>query len=285
MRALRDYVRPDSAKEAVDIKVRHGERAVYLAGGSDLLVHRPPDVEVAIDVRHAGIGYVRVEDDAFVIGGAALLRDVEREVGHVAGGMLGAAARETAPWLIRNSATLAGNLANASPAADSIPALLALDATLLLADTDEQIELPVGEVLSGPHRTNLGDRLILEIRIPRSAGNRRAAFIKLSRSKSDIAQVNAAVSFLQDGGVMRDARIALGAVAPTTILATKAASLLEGERPGPDVLEAVEQAVREEVAPISDWRASADYRRRMSGVLVRRAIAQALAREDEGITV
>lgn len=282
MKALREYVRPTSAEEAVAIKQEHGDKAAYLGGGSDLLVERPDRVEVAIDTRHSGIGYVREEGDAYAIGGAALLRDVEREVGHIARGMLGAAVRDTAPWLIRNAATLAGNVANASPAADSVPALLALDAQLVLLDNSEERVL-VGEVFQGPHRTVLGDRLIREIRIPKDAARRQGVFVKLARSKSDIAQVNVAVTLARDGNVVRDVRIALGAVAPVPMRAGRSETLLKGQPLTQKLLEEVERTIRKEVRPISDWRASADYRRRMSGVLVRRALERAWHAETEEV--
>src|SRR5579872_3721076 len=138
MRDLQQYFRPGSAEEAVRIKREYGARAVYLGGASDLLVHRPRAVEAAIDIRRAGIAFVGQGTEEYVIGGGALLRDVEASLGSLAGGMFGHAIRETAPWLIRNAATLAGNVANASPAADGIPALLALDATLrLMGDGQE----------------------------------------------------------------------------------------------------------------------------------------------------
>src|SRR5947209_4462038 len=171
MRNLRHYVRAASSEEAVDIKLRHGEEAVYLAGGTDLLVHRPARVRVAIDIRHAGMDEVASGAEGTTIGGAALLRQVEHGLPSVGGGMLARAVRETAPWLIRNAATLAGNIANASPAADSVPALLVLDATVrLLGDGTEDVS--VEDVLVSPHRTTLGDRLIYEIRIPAEAAER-----------------------------------------------------------------------------------------------------------------
>ncbi|MBV9280725.1 MAG: FAD binding domain-containing protein [Chloroflexi bacterium] len=276
MRDLRDYVRPASPEEAIDIKKRHGERAAYLAGGSDLLVCRPRNLEVAIDIRHCGLGYVRETEEAYVIGGAALLRDAERELAGVAGGMLRNALRNTAPWLIRNAATVAGNIANASPAADCVPALMALDAELILMDGEEE-RVPVAGVLVGPHQTTLGDRLIREIHLPKTASGRRAVFTKLARSASDIALVNLAVAVEREGEVIREARIALGAVAPVPMRAERAEGLLAGQRPTPELLREVEQIVREEVSPISDWRASEQYRRRMSGVLVRRALEQIMA--------
>src|SRR5947209_6548526 len=226
MRNLRHYVRAASSEEAVDIKLRHGEEAVYLAGGTDLLVHRPARVRVAIDIRHAGMDEVASGAEGTTIGGAALLRQVEHGLPSVGGGMLARAVRETAPWLIRNAATLAGNIANASPAADSVPALMVLGARLVLLG-EEQEEVPIEDILSAPHRTLLGDRLIQEIRVPRSLGV-RAGFHKLARSASDIALVNAAVALTVDDGVARDVRIALGAVAPTPIRATVAEASLEG---------------------------------------------------------
>jgi carbon-monoxide dehydrogenase medium subunit len=273
MKDLREYFRPRTAEGAVEIKREFGTRAVYLGGGSDLLVHRPRQVEAVIDIRHCGIEYVREEEDAYVIGGGALLRDAERLVKPVADGMLTEALRHTAPWLIRNAATVAGNIANASPAADSVPALFALDAELILMNADAE-RVAVEDVFEGPHRTNLGDRLIREIRLPKHATRRRSTFTKLARSASDIALVNVAVSLELDGGLVREARIALGAVAPTPIRARRAENLLQGRTVTPELRREVEELVREEVRPITDWRASEGYRRRMSGVLVRRALEQ-----------
>lgn len=275
MKNLKEYCRPSSIDEAVRLKRELGERAVYLAGGTDLLVHRPARVERAIDIGQAGLGFAGMSGDWYVIGGNTLLCEAEEAMKDVCGGMLRRALRETAPWLIRNSATVAGNIANASPAADSVPALLALDVQLRL-DTDEVGSLALESVFVGPHRTTLGDRLIREIRIPVGASARQGAFIKLARSKSDIALVNVAVAFSRDGDRLRDVRIALGAVAPTPMRATDAEAVLEGEVAAPHVLVEVERHVREAIRPISDWRASAEYRTRMSGVLVRRAIEQAL---------
>jgi probable selenate reductase FAD-binding subunit len=278
MRNLRLYYRPTTAAEAIKLKREHGDRAVYLAGGTDLLVHKPERAEVAIDIRHAGLAGIDTDGGDVVIGGAALLRDAEREVEGVAGGMLTHALRETAPWLIRNAATVAGNIANASPAADSIPALMVLEAQLdLMNGTQSRVALE--DVLLGPHLTSLGDQLILGIRIPERALHRSGVFIKHSRSKSDIAQVNVAVAVSRDGDIARDVRIALGAVAPTVIRVPVAESLLEGQQVTDTILRRVERVVTEEVRPITDWRASEWYRRRLSGVLVRRALERLFGQE------
>lgn len=284
MQNVREYLRPGSPQEAAEAKRQNGDRAVYLAGGSDLLVHRPDTAEVAIDIRHAGMGYVMDGDEAMVIGGAALLRDAELAVTGLAGDMLRLAFRDTAPWLIRNAATVAGNIANASPAADSVPALIAVDAELVLLGQEEE-QVLVEDVLLGPHRTALNGRLIREIRIPLRARRRKGVFTKLSRSHSDIAQVNVAVSFTSENGeALQDVRIVLGAVAPTAVRARRAEELLEGRGPGDVDLAAVERAVRGEISPISDWRASAEYRSRMAGVLVRRALERLTHEMGTGVT-
>lgn len=280
MKNLRAYYRPSSVAEAVTIKGEYGDRAVYLAGGSDLMVHKPEGIEVAVDVRAAGIDYVGERDGMHVIGGATRLRDVEMRLGRLAGGMLREAARETAPWLIRNVATLSGNIANASPAADSVPALLALDAQLVLANGDDEV-VRIPDVVRGPHLNALGDRLIREIQIPNAPDSRRGVFIKLARSKSDIAQVNVAVVLTLEGGIAREVRIVLGAVAPVPMRAVQAETLLEGKSVSVEALREIERTVREEVRPISDWRASEAYRRRMSGVLVRRALERLTGLEVE----
>lgn len=275
MRNLKEYFRPSSPDEALAVKSEYGTTGAYLAGGSDLLVHRSPELVAVIDIRHLGLNAVGTEGDEVVIGGAATLRDAEDRVADVAGGMLRTAFRETAPWLIRNAATVAGNLANASPAADAVPALLALDTELVLLGPSGGERVPAADILDGPHATRLDGRLICELRVPATARTRRAAFIKHARSKSDIAQLNVAVSYVPDGDVMRDVRIVLGAVAPTAVRASRAEAIAEGARLEDGVLHEVALAVEADVRPIDDWRASAAYRRRMSGVLTRRALLQA----------
>lgn len=269
---VREYLRPTCVQEAVSLKRAHGPSAAYLAGGTDLMVVRPSGVEVLIDIRHLGLNGVTVAEDLVRIGGAARLRDAERAVSHLGGGMLTRAFRETAPWLIRNAASVAGNIGNASPAADAIPALMALNATLeVQGEIEEQVS--VEDVLRGPHQTNLGDRLITGIVVPVEA-ERRGVFIKLARSHSDIAQVNVAVSARAVDGVLQDVVIVVGAAAPVPVRVQAAEDIVNNQYPSARILKDVEDAVRMAVRPITDWRASAEYRRRVSGVLARRALTQ-----------
>jgi probable selenate reductase FAD-binding subunit len=270
---IQEYVRAGSIEEALALKAQLGEKAFFLAGGTDVLVFTPPDATTAIDITRLGLDGVRRENGAVLIGATAILRDVERhpEITTIADGALVEAIRETGPWLIRNAGTLAGNLCNASPSADSVPMLLALDATVTLSDGRT---IPLDQFLIGPHKTILGNELATQIRIePRS---RRGHFHKLSRSKSDIAQVNLAVTARLEDNRLFDVRIALGSVGPTAVRARQSEGLLEGEAVAPALLDRLTALVRTEISPIDDWRATAEYRRHAAGVMVARAVRSLL---------
>jgi carbon-monoxide dehydrogenase medium subunit len=250
-------------------KTERGDTARYLAGGTDVLVIKPDQVTSVIDVMHLGLDAVEQDNGAITIGSTALLRDIERHaaVTAVADGVLAEAIRETAPWLIRNQATLIGNLCNASPSADSAPMLLALDAEVRLANGRV---VPLDEFFVAPHRTVLTNELVVDIRIfPRE---REARYTKLARSHSDIALVDVAVTARREGSRLQDVRIALGSVAPTPVRARESERLLEDQHVTEGLLNEVMSLVRTEVRPINDWRTSAQYRRHAAGMLVRRAV-------------
>ncbi len=253
MRELNEYLRPASLDEALAVKRDRGEEAAYLAGGTDLLVLRPRGVTTAVDLMSLGLNGIAQEDGTTVIGATALLRDIERHpaVKGLVGGALCDAIRETGPWLIRNAATLAGNLCNASPSADSAPMLLALDAQVTLSD-GRNIDLD--QFFLGPHQTILNDEILTAIRVFPKA--RVAHFHKHARSKSDIALVNLAVSGTPENGGFVNVRIALGCVAPTPIRARESEKLLEGQEVTEGILDDLVDSVRSEIRAITDWRAT-----------------------------
>jgi CO/xanthine dehydrogenase FAD-binding subunit len=171
---------------------------------------------------------------------------------------------------IRNRGTLGGNLANASPAADTVPALFAVDATVEVCSVSERRELKVAELFLGPRQTSLQpDELIVAVRVPRRP-RLRGAFLRLGQRQAQaISKVSVAVTASFDDGKPDFVRVAYGAVAPTVIRAPEAERLLlEG---GDAALEQALEAAREAVRPIDDLRSTAEYRRAMSGVLLRRA--------------
>jgi carbon-monoxide dehydrogenase medium subunit len=266
---IEKYLRASTIEEAIEMKIAAGTGGFYLAGGTDALVNTPAHRTTAIDIMRVGLDHVSRNNGSVNIGATALLCDIERhqEVRAIAGGALVEAIRETGPWLIRNAATLVGNLCNASPSADSAPMLLALDASLALSDGRV---VPLDTFFASPHRTILTNELVTDIRLePRG---RTGVFHKLSRSKSDIAQVNLAVTARPEGSVLRDVRIALGSVAPTPIRARQSEQLLEGKPIWEDLWGQLAESVMSEVSPIDDWRATSTYRRHAAGVMVVRAV-------------
>jgi carbon-monoxide dehydrogenase medium subunit len=175
-------------------------------------------------------------------------------------------------------------VANALPAADTPPALLALDARVRWVGESER-EVPLNGFFAGPRKTVLPrGNIVTALVIPPPPPGLRGAFIKFGRTQKDIAIVNVAVAVAAEDARCRHARIALDAVAPTPIRVPEAERLLEAQGFGEAVLDAVAALVSRAVRPISDHRASAEYRRRLSGSLVRRALVACLDGGQGGAT-
>jgi CO/xanthine dehydrogenase FAD-binding subunit len=175
---------------------------------------------------------------------------------------------------IRNRGTLGGNLANASPAADTVPPLYAADAVVELVSVSSRREVPIHEFFTGPRRSVLApDELILGVRVPRRAGV-RGAFLRLGQRQAQaISKVSVAVGIAFRDGRPEWVRVALGSVAPTVVRAPRAEQVLLAG--GPAALRQAREIVMEEIAPIDDLRSTREYRRQMAGVLLERAVRKA----------
>jgi len=284
------YSAPASVDEAVELLAETGRDPRVLAGGTDLLI------QLRVGARHSAhlVDVKRIPEmnvlhaDARTglrIGGAvpcALLAEHP-----VAGGLypgLVEAAALIGSTQIQNRATVAGNLCNGSPAADTTPALLALGATCVLAGPYGRRERPADEIVTGPGRTILGaNELLVEIRVPPPRPGSGDAYRRMiPRSEMDIAVVGVGASVvLEPDGRCSAARIALGAVGPRAFLATDAAASLVGG-PVDDESAARAGALAAEAArPISDKRGTAEYRREIAAVLTRRVVADAARRGRE----
>jgi carbon-monoxide dehydrogenase medium subunit len=185
------------------------------------------------------------------------------------------ACREFAGPPIRNRGTLGGNLVNASPAADLVPPLLAYDANVVLASSSAVRVLPLTEFFTGPGQTVMEtDEILTEVRLPIMPPRTAARFIKLGqRCSMAISIVNLTTRLTLDKtSRVSDARIVLGAVAPTPIHAVEAEAILIGQQLSDDLLELAASQASREASPITDVRASKDYRLKMTEVLVRRAL-------------
>lgn len=273
--AIHTYKRVESAEEAVRCMAEQSGRARFLAGGTDLLTRETP--EAVIDIRGL-FGGVRIEGGEAAIGATATVTEIgeSEELARADGGLLRSSARLFAHWQIRNAATVGGNIVNAVPCADLVTPLLVLDARCVLVGPDGKSEEPLRDLFLGPKESAVGDRLMTEVRFPVPKPGTRSAFLKIGVNDEGLAVINAAVLLEMDGDDCRLARLALNAVAPTPLRIDDAEKLLAG---GPITEEKIEEAVRiagGAIRPISDQRASAEYRSHMAGVLVRRVIRKAL---------
>jgi carbon-monoxide dehydrogenase medium subunit len=275
------FHRPASVREAVRLLEGGKGRARIVAGGTDLVVHGDSTVRALIDITNSGLSYIRRQGGAFAIGAATTMAELEASaaIRALAGGLLARAAATCGSVQIRGVATVGGNLANGSPAADLVTPLLVLDAAVMVADAKGRRKLPVAEYLAARGAKGLRRSLLVEVIVPRVLGRRRGwSFQKLGRTELDIALVNVAAGLQLDRlGRIEWARISLGAVAPTAIRAVVAEESLRGRTLNAEVLAEAAERVMREVSPITDLRASAAYRREMCRVMTRRALEECAA--------
>jgi len=253
-----------------------------LAGGTNLIVDlRSGRESPARVVDLGGIDALRgieVGADAITLGARATVTDLltSPEIAAHAPALV-EAARVFAGQMVRNAATVAGNIACGSPAADLVPPLMTLDAEVTLASTTGERVVPLAEYFTG-YRADVrrGDELITRIRWPRLPESSVHGFHKLARRKGDaITVVGVSVALSVAGGRCSRARIALGAVAPMVVRAPKAEAMLEGVALTPALIEDAARQAVEECTPIDDIRATAAYRRHCVHVLTRRLVTAA----------
>lgn len=276
---IQAFHRPRNIQEALRLIHEGAGAGRFLAGGTDLAVQADRSVRFLVDISKLGLNYIRPSGSGRVIGATTTMAELEKSpaIRALANGILAKAAALCGSVQNRNVATLGGNLMNASPAADTATPLLVLDAVVTFADAQGQRTAALAGFFSGPHRTAAGGMLLLEVEVPEPPAGARVgwSFQKLGRTQSDISLVNAAAGLgLEPDHRVKWVRIALGAVAPTPMRAPNAEALLAGRKLEPGVIDEAAAEVAREVRPISDVRASADYRRQMSGVLVKRALRE-----------
>ncbi len=284
-----DYQRPSHLDAALALLAQAGGEARPLAGGTDLLVNlKLGKVACRLVVDLDGVDELKaVSGPANGLGLGALVTAawLARQAGGL--GLMGLAEAGAALGSpqVRNRATVGGNLCTARPAGDLATALLALGAGVVLAGPSGRRELPVSEFITGPGLTAIAPGEILVAARPAAeAALGGGAFEKLGlRRTMEIALVSAAawVQAATDGRTIQAARVALGAVGPTPLLASAAAAALVGQPAGQEAFAAAANAAAEAAKPIDDHRGSADYRRQMVAVLTHRALERAWARALE----
>jgi CO/xanthine dehydrogenase FAD-binding subunit len=278
-----------NSRHAVELLAEHGKSAKLLAGGTDLLVELKSSSEVpaaVIDISRAeDLKAIAVTDEGLSIGAlvthtaimrSALIRDIFPaliDAAHTIGAVQ-----------TRNLGTLGGNLVTAVPSVDSGPTLVALDALVTIAGPAGKRRMLLLDFFVGPRKTALKPgELLVEIVIPKENLSKPVHFLKMGLRKGQaLALVNAAASLWIDGkkNTCASVRIALGAVAPTVVRATTAEKFLDGRAATPENFAEAGRLAIEDARPISDMRASAEYRKDLVAVLTRRALAAACAQAN-----
>ncbi len=289
-----DMVSAESVAEACALLARHDGKARLFAGGTDLLImmkHRKATPRQLINIKRiAGLDHISYDAEGGLRMGA--LATVESIKDHRVIGekypVLSQAAGLLVTTHVRNLGTLGGNLANASPAAEFAPPLLVLDATVQCAGSTGERTVPMSEFFLAPGKSALRpDEMITEIRVPVPRPGAEAIYLKHSLRRMDVATASAAALVQFDGDACREARVALGAVAPTPFRADRAEDRMRGAKftgEGADgaLLDEVARLAGEQTKPIDDFRGEASYRRRIIVMLLRQGLERVVGRAISG---
>lgn len=281
-----EYMTPKSVEETCRLLKELGPEARVMAGATDLIPPMrdhavKPEPKYLLDIKGIpGLDELTYDEESGLkIGALTKLRTIETsELVKKVNPAVAHAAKVIASTQIRYKGTLVGNICNASPSMDSAPNLLAQDAVILIQGVDGKREVPAKDFFTGVKRTCLqSGEMVTGVVIPPLGKNDRAVYIKHAvRKAMDLAIIGVAVKLTVKDGVCSDAKIALGAVATTPILAPKAAEVLIGQKLTDEVIEKCGQAAMDSCSPISDIRASKEYRKAMIGVFTKRAVKACL---------
>lgn len=284
---LENYFLPGSGREVVELLSEHGERAIILAGGSfvhglaarDLL----PGIDVFIDIQKLGLTGIDAGPEGLRIGAMVRLAELEKapqiQDGHGWGAVKDALSYP--PVQIMNAATVGGNIAAVCPYFDLPTAYLAIGGKVTAEGNAGSREISLEDFSAGLFESSLQpDEFLTALTLPQPAPGSVGAFIKLETNANDLAIINVAVQISVDrSGVCRSARVALGGgVNEIPLRSASAQKLLEGQKLTDALLKEAGQAVRADISPMADHRASAEYRSAMACVLTERTLQRAIAR-------
>lgn len=280
------YEAPETLDAAVRLLAGSTGTARVLAGGTDLLVQMKTDViapDLVVDIKKIGeVRKISAEAGGFRVGAAVTGAELKEhaELKKAWPGVV-EAANLIGSTQVQGRATMGGNLCNGSPAADSVPALIAAGAVATVIGPSGRREIPVEDVMIGPRKLSLAKgEVVVSFLLPARPPHSGDAYLRfIPRTEMDIAVVGAGVSLTADErGIVRAARVALGAVAERPLLVTKAADALVGSSLDDAALERMEEAVRAACRPIDDKRGTREFRIKVAGVMARRTAQNAYAR-------
>ncbi len=278
-----EYFEPKTLEAALNLLKQNGDDAYLLAGGTDVLVKMrsgrlKPKVVIGLQGIEDLNGIHFDSSKGLTIGATARLVEVASHpdvLKHYPA--LACAARVMANVQVRNMGTVAGNLCNAAPSAENAPPLMAMGADVAAASLKGERRIPLDRFFKGPGLTDLEHgEIMTSIFIPLPAPRSGASYKRISaRCGVDIAAVCVGLMITLDGGICKEARIVLGAVAPVPMRAIGAEDIMRGGKWTQELIEKAATRAVEESKPISDVRASADYRKKMVAVLTLRALEEA----------
>jgi len=277
---VEQYLRPTSLEEAFRLKKAAGERAAYVGGGVSLVLFAP-EVKTLVDLSRVPLDGIHAEKGGVRIGASAPMREVLDSpiLQTYLGGIVPRMLREVASPLLRNVATVGGTLVAANPWSDVIPVLLSLDAEVTLFDGTSRT-IPLSDLF--PIRQHLGDALLTEVRLPPAPAHGAASFVKFSRTRFDVAMLNVACAVTVEKGRCSKARVVVGGRPEPAARAPKVEEVLVGAELSPKTIAAAAGVAARTVEVREDRRASAEYRKELVEVVVRRALTEAKARLAEG---
>jgi CO/xanthine dehydrogenase FAD-binding subunit len=274
-----EYFEPSTLQYAIYLLNRYGDSACVLAGGTDLIVQMRDGKKVpkyVVNIKKIPqLNRIEVGEKSVVTGALTTVNTIHES--HIIKEIFPAlhqAAGTLASYQVRNRATIGGNLCNASPAADLAPPLLIYSAKLKIVNKGGENVIPIDYFFLGPGKTVLEPGMLLkEIYIPKPKEGTRSVYLKFgTRRAMECAIVSVAASIRLEDGFCKDVKIALGSVAPTPIRAKTAEAELLDKKIDQRLIENAAEAAAKESRPISDIRASAEYRRDMVKVFVKRAL-------------
>jgi carbon-monoxide dehydrogenase medium subunit len=281
----RKLIRPETVEEALSEREKYGRDALPIAGGQSLLVllrNKLIDPKVLIDLQTLDeLQGMKLREMRLSIGAMTTIHSLASSPDiQTAAPILAQGASKVGSTAIRNLGTIGGNLCHNEPGADLPPALLALNAAVELRSRKDTRKVPLSEFFRNYFETVVKpDELLCSIEVPKLPEGASGVYLKHAISSEDLAIAGVAVVLVphdKQAGAMREVRIGLGGVSPVPLRATKAESLLNGAVLSDEVIREAGEVAASETEPMTDPHASADYRRKMVKVLVRRAIAAAM---------
>jgi len=280
-----EYLSPKTLKEASELLLKYGDKAKLKAGGTDLLIKMSnrvitPEYIIGLKNLENELNYIKFdENEGLKIGALATLSDVaNNDLIKEKYPAVSYAASVTATNQVRNMGTVVGNLCNAAPSADNAPALLALNSKIVLFSINGERVVALEDFFKGPGLTCMEQgEIVKEIIVPVPEKNSATIYKKIShRSKVDIAIFNVGVMVKIKDNTFDDVNIFLGAVAPIPLRARKTEDLLKGKKVDDNIIYDAGKQASEEASPITDVRATKEYRKLMVEIITRRAIQEAV---------